>query len=212
MIAMARRALMALRKQAYLEHISDPLIMKHMFNTLVMPVMTYACELWGGDNTLVNQCERLHFTFLRSLYHLPACTDKMALLAELQETSMADRIHILQAKFWNRICDMATCRPSRLLALVASEHLAWNKKYTGTWSLKTRAALASGGIEVSQGEHIDIDDMEYMAAHNMDATFREAIANGTRDNRDWYRSIEYTRCDGERRRTYATYFWPKPQS
>ena len=51
----------ALIKKSKLLNLIDIDTQIHLFNTMIVPVLTYGCEIWGYSN--INQLERLQLRF-----------------------------------------------------------------------------------------------------------------------------------------------------
>lgn len=67
--ASARKALFALHARCHELHIHDPRLKCKLFDALVQPILTYACEVWSvvGNVTLLHKLERIHIDFLKRL-------------------------------------------------------------------------------------------------------------------------------------------------
>ena len=60
----ARKALYCLYRK--LRNISIPIDLQlKLFDTLILPILTYGCEIWGYENT--KQLEKLHLQFCRNI-------------------------------------------------------------------------------------------------------------------------------------------------
>ena len=80
LLAAASKALFAIERYAKLQEITDSKIMCNLFDSLILPIITYGSEIWGswestGGFTLSNQCDKLYLGFLKRVTHVPSGTD-----------------------------------------------------------------------------------------------------------------------------------------
>ncbi len=81
----ARKALFAVYGRCHELHIHQPLLKCQLFDALVRPIMTYACEVWAvmdGTKTALEQIERIHVGFFKRLLGVPASTSSRLVYAE----------------------------------------------------------------------------------------------------------------------------------
>ena len=57
-----------------------------IFNAMVMPIMTYACEIWGSN--IARELKRLHMKFLHHVLYLHKNTSTDVVYGELGEYSI----------------------------------------------------------------------------------------------------------------------------
>jgi len=67
LVATAKKALFAMRRRCALLGIRDPALQCKLFDTLVLPILSYGCEVWGVDTKCGAAAEALHRDFLRRL-------------------------------------------------------------------------------------------------------------------------------------------------
>ena len=97
----ARKALYCLYRK--LRNISIPIDLQlKLFDTLILLILTYGCEVWGYENT--KQLEKLHLQFCRNILGIRTTTPNFMTYGELGRTP----IDILCIKlrivyFWNRL-------------------------------------------------------------------------------------------------------------
>ena len=76
----------------------------HLFDSFVVPVQDYACEIWW--NTNINMCDKIteramrYYLGVHNLTPLPALYGKMGRL----KTKYRHYIHVI--RFWNRLVNM----------------------------------------------------------------------------------------------------------
>ncbi len=95
LVAMAKMALFAMRRQCALLRIQDPALQCTLFDTLVSPILSYGCEVWGVDTKRGAAAEALHRDFLRHLFGVRKSTANYMVLAELGRFP-------LQIHFWQQ--------------------------------------------------------------------------------------------------------------
>jgi hypothetical protein len=90
LLAAAHRAVHAVHKKCHVAHVHLPASKCKLFDSLVMPVCTYACEVWVPgmfDNPIYDKClkndmDKLHINFLRGLFQLRKSTSVWMILRE----------------------------------------------------------------------------------------------------------------------------------
>ncbi len=96
LVATARKALFAMRRRCALLGIRDPALQCKLFDTLVLPILSYGCEVWGVDDKCSIAAEVLHRGFLKHLLGVRKSTANAMVLAELGRFP-------LQIHFWQQI-------------------------------------------------------------------------------------------------------------
>ena len=67
-----------------------------VFDTLVLPILSYACEVWAVNRNVGEAAEVLHRSFLKHLLGVRICTANEIALAEFGRFP-------LQVHFWQQI-------------------------------------------------------------------------------------------------------------
>lgn len=123
--AAGQRALFAMRSRAHELGAGTPEQQCMLFDTLVKPVLSYGCEVWGVDVLARADCssERVHRWFCRRIQGLPTQVSSAVSLAELGRWPL--HLHWLQqlARFWNRLLSMDD-QPDRLLRWAFEDNLS----------------------------------------------------------------------------------------
>ncbi len=96
LVAAARKALYAMRRQCLLLGLRDPAKQCKLFDTLVLPILSYACEVWGVSPSVGEAAEVLHRGFLKHLLGVRISTTNEIVLAEFGRFP-------LQIHFWQQI-------------------------------------------------------------------------------------------------------------
>ena len=120
----ARKALFAMLGRCRQLRIHKPDMKCKLFDCLVRPILSYACELWSvivGSKTAMKQLEQVHIGFLRRLLGVPVSTTKKLIYAEFgrlplkhfwwaQSARYAQRMHELDESRLCKVAFVAECR------------------------------------------------------------------------------------------------------
>jgi hypothetical protein len=79
--AASKRTVFALRRRCADLKINDPAIICQLFDALVKPVISYACELWVNE-VATDSLELIHVSFLKSLLSVNGSTPTRIVLSE----------------------------------------------------------------------------------------------------------------------------------
>ena len=96
LVAAAKKAVHAMRRQCAHLHIRDPALQCKLFNSLILPILSYASEVWAVDPSVGAEAEVLHRQFLRHLLHVRKSTANEIVLAEFGR-------YPLQIHFWQQV-------------------------------------------------------------------------------------------------------------
>ncbi len=85
-----KKALFALCRKCNELSITDPEVMCQLFDSLVCPVLSYACEVWTGCTGVkrLQQAEQVHRMFLRGILGVNKTTSTFAVLGEFGRYSL----------------------------------------------------------------------------------------------------------------------------
>ena len=127
----AQKATFALLGQCQRHHIQEPRLKLQLFDALVRPVLSYACEVWApiAGAKALQQLEQVHKQFLRRLLGVPNSTCLKMLYAEFgrlpleqfwwqQCMKYIERLHSMEDSRLCKLAFMAECR----------NNLGWWKK------------------------------------------------------------------------------------
>ena len=96
LVAAARKAMFAMRRRCALLGIRDPAMQCKLFDTLVLPILSYACEVWAVTPNVGEAAEVLRRTFLMHMSGVRTCTANEIVLAEFGRFP-------LQVHFWQQV-------------------------------------------------------------------------------------------------------------
>lgn len=87
-----------------IKHMEVPIkIMFNLFDTLVTPVLSYACEIWGFSRA--ENCERVHRKFCKWILKVKVNTNNYALYGETGRFPLYIERYIKIIKYWFKISD-----------------------------------------------------------------------------------------------------------
>ena len=71
------------------------------FDTRILPIITYGCEIWGYENN--KQLEKLHLQYCRNILGVRTTTPNFMTYGELGRTPIDICIKLRIVNFWNRL-------------------------------------------------------------------------------------------------------------
>jgi exonuclease III len=117
-----KKAVFALRRRCAELHICDPAMQCQLFDALVKPVLSYACEVWS-DHTACQQLEVIHRAFLKSLLGVRTTTSSYVVLAEFGRFPLESFWWQQTMRFFTRISSEVDSDRMLRLAYDAQLHL-----------------------------------------------------------------------------------------
>ena len=138
----ARRAMMALlRKSRQLQlPISCQL---ELFNSLVLPVLTYGCEVWG--NSCIDIAESLHLEFCKYILRLKKSTPNCFIYGETGHFPLYIHIYSRMVKFWHRLSVDPGKKYSASMLQTLTECLNFHI-HKSDWLCKIKQILDENGL------------------------------------------------------------------
>ncbi len=89
LVSAAKKAMHAMNRRGAILPISDPEQRCKLFDSLVLPILSYASEVWGVDEKLGEAAELLHRQFLKHILGVRDSTANIIVLAELGHNRLA---------------------------------------------------------------------------------------------------------------------------
>ena len=132
--ASAQKALFAMYANCRRLHIMDPRLRCQLFDALVRPILTYACEIWMpiAGKAALEKLEQLHKGFLRSMLGLPSNVTSKLVYAEFARAPLKDHCWKQCMKYLERLHSMEDSRLCKLAYLTACRHnTAWRRGIEG---------------------------------------------------------------------------------
>jgi len=96
LVAAGKKAVHAMRRRCISLHLSDPATICKLFDILVLPILSYSCEVWAVNPKVGAKAELLHRQFLKQLLGVRKSTTNQIVLAEFERFPLP--IH-----FWQQI-------------------------------------------------------------------------------------------------------------
>ena len=81
-----------MRRQCLLLGLSDPAKQCKLSDTLVLPILSYVCEVWGVSSSVGEAAEVLHRGFLKHLLGARIYTTNRTVLAEFGRLEVIEQI------------------------------------------------------------------------------------------------------------------------
>ena len=82
LVSAANKAMHAMNRRCAFLHISDPKQRCKLFDSLVLPILSHACEVWAVDKEVGESAEQLHRQFLKHVLGVRGNTATLIVLAE----------------------------------------------------------------------------------------------------------------------------------
>ena len=82
LVSAANKAMQALKRRCDFLHISDPKQRCKLFDSLVLPILSYASEVWAVDKEVGEPAEQLHRQVLKHVLGVRDSTATLIVLAE----------------------------------------------------------------------------------------------------------------------------------
>ena len=110
-----------------------------LFGHTVVPILTYACEIWGFENT--NLIENVHTEFLRKITKTRKSTPLYMLYAELGRYPLAITIKTRVIGFWNKLI----CGKFTKLSFLLYQVLKCTENLNSKWIDHVKNILCNAG-------------------------------------------------------------------
>jgi hypothetical protein len=108
----ANKAMFALIAKA--RRLSLPIdVQFSLFDSLVLPILIYGCEIWGSENCSL--IEKLHLRFCKIILNCKSSTANCMVLGELGRFPIINHIKSRMVNFWSSIVNMKECRLSKIM-------------------------------------------------------------------------------------------------
>ena len=82
-------------------------IQLHLFDSLVVPILLYGCEIWGFENN--SMIEKLHLKYCKTILHVKKSTPSCMVYGELGRFPLDIRIKCRLITFWSRLVSSDLC-------------------------------------------------------------------------------------------------------
>ena len=180
--AAGERALHALHRRCSELRIATPATLCQLFDSLVAPVLSYACEVWAlapGTSKPAAAAEVLHRNFLRRVAGMHPTTLTAATYAEFGRTPLSLTWHCLATTFFVRLANLSEDRLARH-ALQEALSLEQAGHHTGLGALRRHlASIGISGSTIEELASIDPNTAKAAALEHWAAVQWPAMLQGT---------------------------------
>ena len=150
----AKHAMFALLTKAAKLHLPTD-VTSSLFDTLVLPILLYGCEIWGLEN--IDHVETFYRNFLRRLLKVNKLTVNCIVYGEVGKYKLQSTINKKMINFWSKIVTgKETKYSNRLYSLINNMHMSNTSNFTSKWIVKIKDILDSCGLSyiwLAQGNH-----------------------------------------------------------
>ena len=158
--AQANKALFLLMKSATWLQYPSPLILSHLFDSLVRPITEYASEVWAPSES--DEMEVLHRRFCKFALGLPTSTTNVAVYGDLGRVPLSFRHKVSLLKYWLTITTSTDISP---LLLEAYQLLTLND-HPNIWCTKIQRILNEAGFSYVWSCHGIFGPPKYLFRRN----------------------------------------------
>ena len=156
-IAQAKRALFSLLSKARkLQLLLD--IQCHLFDSCIVPILLYGCEVWGFSN--ITKLERVQTYFCKYVLQLSPKTANCVVLGELGRSRLKCIIKQRMINFW---CRLATGKSSKISHVLFQ--IIKDKQATGSLDSPWWTAITKSLNECGMGYILDIPSENLNTVH-----------------------------------------------
>ena len=154
LVSAANKALHSMRRTCAAMYITDPAMQCQLFDTLVLPILSYASGVWGVDEKAGAAAEQLHRQFLKRMLGLRDSIADVIVLAECGRFPL--QFHYWQQilRYHNRANKMSDTRLVRCAFLDDMQHTS--RTY---WSHKVQHWLQKQDGSPSIQQDLNIKDI-----------------------------------------------------
>ena len=156
--AQANKALFSLMKSATRLQYPSPLILSHLFDSLVRPITEYASEVWAPSES--DEMEVLHRRFCKFALGLPTSTTNVAVYGDLGRVPLSIRHKVSLLKYWLTI---TTSTDISSLLLEAYQLLTLND-HPNIWCTKIQRILNEAGFSYVWSNPCEVDPTQFIKA------------------------------------------------
>ncbi len=177
-----RKAIFSLKKMVKQFSGLDPLVLCDLFDKMVLPILTYGCEVWGFHPS--DAIERVHRDYMRSVLKVRTTTLNEFLYGELGRLPLRCIRHVRIVKYWFKILQSPDRRLISSLYLIQKSHMESHENIVN-WASLLRDMLCSygfGDVWLNQGVG-DID--------NFMIVFKQRVKDVY--NQTWHAKLEESR-------------------
>ena len=161
-IESAERAVLALRSRCSALNLYDPIVLRQLFDALILPVIMYGIEVWGAQlgSPAMRKVEAVELAFLRRLLGVRTGTPSFAVRAELGRYPLLRTAAKLVCGYWNRLVRLDDERLAKLAFLrnlELSGLAAGQREATAPWAGQVHLFLSATGTVCDLEHPCEVD-------------------------------------------------------
>ena len=115
-----------------------------MFDSVVVPILLYECEIWGHENNEL--IEKLHLKFCRIILQVNNSTPKCMVLGELGRCPLQMLVDQRMLNYWSRTLSHKDSKLNKILYQILVK-LSDNGIFESPWIIKVKHLLYKFGLE-----------------------------------------------------------------
>ena len=97
----AKKVLFTMRTQTAKLRYPPPILLTHIFNVLVVPILEYGCEIWGWMSC--PELEKIHRQFCKFVLNVPISATNLGVYGELGRFPLNVKRYTRVIKFWSKL-------------------------------------------------------------------------------------------------------------
>ena len=139
----AHRAMFSLKcifqKYKYL----SPKIQLSLFNSMIKPILTYGCEIWGAQQAKI--LDVVHLKFLKYILGVRQSTPSSYVYGELGEYPLYIERHVRMINYWLKVISLPDSSLAKTMYNVLLNDLS-NNPTTNNWAANIKSILQTNGF------------------------------------------------------------------
>ena len=141
----ARRALFCLKKCVSNYPDMSPKLQIQLFNTMILPILSYGSEIWGQNKAIA--LDVVHMSFLKSILRVKTSTPNCFVYGELGVYPLFIDRHVKMIKYWLKVITVGMSTDN-IVGKVYKElfYQSIEKPHVVTWCTQIRDLLESCGF------------------------------------------------------------------
>ena len=157
-VTQAKHAMFSLLSKASNLQLNTDITLK-LFDSLVLPILLYGCEVWGQEN--IEQIEVFYRNFIRRLLGVSKLTAKCMIYGEIGKYGLESTISKRIISFWTNIVTGKNSKYIyRFYTLLKTMHLNTDLTFKSTWIGKVIDVLNRCGLSFIWLNHADIPHLK----------------------------------------------------
>lgn len=147
--------------------------MLHLFDSTVMPILLYGCEIWGDSK--IEIIERMHLRFCKILLKLNKSTPNLMVYGELGRYPLEVYIKTRMVTYWHKLVTNANKLSSKMCKLMYSFHC--KEDNVSDWLSYIKKILDEVGMShiwITQGQYTSTEWLKCKVKQTLMDQFQQA--------------------------------------